>query len=119
MTQKKPATKGTVTLTDPIFAELILPKLYHSVEERIIFRDRVLREAVEISVHTDIDFKKMSIIFFDKDSEVIAVGGGGAGAHKIKPLLNALGTLSAHITRFDLEPTAINAVEIMFHGITA
>lgn len=119
MATKKTTTKGTVTLIDPIFAELVLPKLYHSVEERIMFRDRVLREAVKISVHTDIDFRKMFFIFFDENNEVIAVGGISTGAHKIKPLLNVLGTLSARITRFDLEPTAINAIEIMFHEITA
>lgn len=119
MTKKKTATKGTVTLTDPIFAELVLPKLYHSAEGRIMFRDRVLREAVEISVHTDIDFRKMFFIFFDKDGEVITVGCPGAGAHKIKPLLTALGALSARITNVSLEPTAINAVEIMLYEITA
>ena len=119
MTQKKTATKGTVTLTEPIFAELVLPKLYHSAEGRIMFRDRVLREAVEISVHTDIDFRKMFFIFFDKDGEVITVGCPGAGAHKIKPLLTALGALSARITNVSLEPTAINAVEIMLYEITA
>lgn len=119
MAQKKTATKGTVTLTDPIFAELVLPKLYHSAEGRIMFRDRVLREAVEISVHTDIDFRKMFFIFFDKDGEVITVGCPGAGAHKIKPLLTALGALSARITNVSLEPTAINAVEIMLYEITA
>lgn len=119
MAQKKTATKGTVTLTEPIFAEIILPKLYHSYEKRIVFRDRVLREAVEISVHTDIDFRKMFFIFFDKDGEVITIGVGGAGAHKIKPLLTALGALSARITNVSLEPTAINAVDIMLYEITA
>lgn len=119
MAQKKTATKGTVTLTEPIFAEIILPKLYHSYEKRIVFRDRVLRETVEISVHTDIDFRKMFFIFFDKDGEVITIGGGGAGTHKIKPLLTALGALSARITNVSIEPIAINAVDIMLYGITA
>lgn len=119
MAQKKTATKGTVTLTEPIFAEIILPKLYHSYEKRIMFRDRVLRETVEISVHTDIDFRKMSFIFFDKDGEVITIGDGGAGTHKIKPLLTALGALSARTTNVSIEPIAINAVDIMLYGITA
>lgn len=119
MTQRKTAAKGTVTLADPILAELVLPKLHHSLQERVAFRDRVERDTVKISVHTDLDFRKMFFIFFDENNEVITVGGISTGAHKIKPLLNVLGTLNATITRFSLEPTAINATEIMLYEITA
>lgn len=129
MAKKKTATKGafkeitfkdvTYTLDDPIFAEIILPRLHHSLQKRIAFRDRVERDTVKITIHADLDFKKVSIIFFDKNGEVITVGGISTGDHPIKSLLADMDTLNARITRISLEPAAINATEIMICEITA
>ena len=119
MAWKKTTTKDTITSERGITEDVILPYLYHSIKKSLAFRDRVERDTVKISVHTDLDFRKMFFIFFDENNEVITVGGISTGAHKIKPLLNVLGTLNATITRFSLEPTAINATEIMLYEITA
>lgn len=115
---KKKTTPDTITSESGIIEDVILPYLYHSIKKSLAFRDQVVRETVKITVHTDLDFKKVSIIFFDKNGEVITVGGISTGDHTIKNLLTEMDTFNAHITRFQLEPRAINAVEITIHEIT-
>lgn len=119
MARKKTTTKGTVTSKSGIPEDVILPYLYHSIKKSLAFRDRVVQDTAKITVHTDIDFGKVSIIFFDKNGEIITVGGLSTFDHVIKDLLTEMGTLSARITRFQLEPRAMNAVEIMIYEITA
>jgi hypothetical protein len=118
MAQKKTTTKDTITSKSGITEDVILPYLYHSIKKSLAFRDRVVQDTVKITVHTDIDFRKMSIIFFDKNNEVITVGGISTFDHTIKDLLTEMGALNARITRFQLEPRAMNAVEVMIHEIT-
>ena len=118
MAQKKTATKNTITSERGIAESVILPYLYDSIKKSLAFRDRVVRDTVKITVHTDLNFRKLSIIFFDKNSEVITIGGVSTFDHIIKDLLTDMGALNARITRFQLEPRAMNAVEIMIHEIT-
>lgn len=119
MARKKTTTKDTITSERGITEDVILPYLYHSIKKSLAFRDRVVRDTVKITVHTDLNFRKLSIIFFDKNGEVITVGGISTAQHVIKDLLTDMDTLSARITRFQLEPRAMNAVEITIHEITA
>lgn len=119
MARKKTITKDIITSKSGIPEDVILPYLYHSIKKTLAFRDRVVQETVKITVHTDLNFRKVTFIFFDKNSEVITVGGISTFDHVIKDLLTEMGTLSATITRFQLEPRAMNAVEIMIYEMTA
>ena len=118
MAKKKTTTKDTITSKSGIPEDVILPYLYHSIKKSLAFRDQVVRDTVKITVHTDLNFRKVSIIFFDKNNEVITVGGISTYDHVIKDLLTDMGALNARITRFQLEPRAMNAVEITIHEIT-
>lgn len=118
MAQKKTA-KDTITSKSGITEDVILPYLYDSIKKSLAFRDRVVRDTVKITVHTDLNFRKVTFIFFDKDGEVITIGGVSTNQHTVKNLLTDMGTPSARITRFQLEPRAMNAVEITIHEITA
>lgn len=114
---KKKTTKDTITSERGIAESVILPYRYDSIKKSLAFRDRVVRDTVKITVHTDLNFRKLSIIFFDKNGEVITVGGLSTFDHVIKDLLTDMGALSARITRFQLEPRAMNAVEVTIHEI--
>lgn len=119
MAKKKTITKDTITSERGITEDVILPYLYHSIKKSLAFRDRVVQETVKITVHTDLNFRKVSFIFFDKNGEVITLGGISTFDHNVKDLLADMNTPSARITRFQLEPRAMNAVEITIHEITA
>lgn len=119
MAQKKTTTKDTFTSESGITEDVILPYLYHNIKKSLEFRDRVVRDTVKITVHTDLNFRKVTFIFFDKDGEVITIGGVSTNQHTVKNLLADMNTPSARITRFQLEPRAMNAVEITIHEITA
>lgn len=119
MAKKKTTTKDTITCESGVAESVILPYLYHGIKKSLAFRDQVVRDTVKITIHTDLNFRKLSIIFFDKNGEVITVGGISTFDHVIKDLLTDMGALSARITRFQLEPRAMNAVEVTIHEITA
>ena len=119
MARKKTTAKDTITSESGIPEDVILPCLYHSIKKSLAFRDRVVQDTVKITVHTDLNFRKVSFIFFDKDGEVITIGGVSTNQHTIKNLLTDMDTLNARITRFSLEPRAMNAVEVTIHEITA
>lgn len=118
MARKKTTTKDTITSERGIAESVILPYLYDSIKKSLAFRDRVVRDTVKITVHTDLNFRKVTFIFFDKNGEVITVGGVSTNQDAVKNLLTDMDTLSATITRFQLEPRAMNAVEITIHEIT-
>lgn len=118
MAQKKTTTKNTITNSGGIPENVILPYLYHSIKKSLAFRDQVVQETVKITVHSDLDFKKVHFIFFDSNNEVITVGGISTAHHIIKDILTDMNTLSAHITNFYLEPLASNALQIMIYEIT-
>lgn len=119
MAQKKTTAKGIVTSKSGITEDVILPYLYHSIKKTLAFRDRVVQDTAKITVHTDLNFRKVTFIFFDKNGEVITIGGISTNQHTVKNLLADMGALSATITRFQLEPRAMNAVEIMIYEMTA
>lgn len=119
MARKKTTTKDTITCESGVAESVILPYRYDSIKKSLAFRDQVVRDTVKITVHTDLNFRKVTFIFFDKNGEVITVGGISTAQHVIKDLLTDMGALNARITRFQLEPRAMNAVEITIHEITA